>query len=374
MVLVLILSFQNIFVLAESNMDSIKIISYNTIECPTFGFIIVEEIDEYNRISRTFERGEGNQLGARTCVSSLQETKALLLALGMDEYFINRLSDEELNAFVTTPHININVSYSMVDALGNKTYIAPSMAYAYADAAREEVSPANFSFENGIQPMNTTSNGVMRLSHITSRASRYRDGVFWAGHNFITQTHWLVSPSFDRNVQDSIGSTAMNITPCTQVHSWLSYTMVRRIVDRNTGLDVSRSYLDYWRMLQGDTHRLINGSWQGMVLLFTLPEDVVILNSPWPHMSTVYQFFDFRISMTYFAYMQFQNIQQSFASIGAYYHNTRKFGLFIGSPTLSISPGSGVSASIGLRFSGANTTQTHSIINVFFVPGVGMFG
>ncbi|MCL2285107.1 MAG: hypothetical protein FWC32_01940 [Firmicutes bacterium] len=309
----------------------VTIVSSRFVEDSNLGLTMMESIDEYYRVIRTLVRDDVNP--ARVVLDIHAEASAILLMMGMNQYFIDGMSCEDLEFIAFSPSISTLASYSRIDQFGNSVYIDRVTAHAIAEEARQaELEMMQF-FNNpmglygyNIQPFNSGSrhDGVMSLFHLASQN--------WSNRNsfmFHTDATWLNEPFM--RLTDSIGSTAMSIT-ADVTRAWAGgFSYTENIIGPGsiTSQRISRNIQPEFRT---------NGNWNGAGILFSLPRT-------WS---------DGWWSVTHRNMMAFSRFYgllshttvHSFNSIGSYYHTSVSLNI---RPSLSIGLGrSGVAASIGL--------------------------
>jgi hypothetical protein len=329
-----LLMSMSIPVFAANSKDSV--ISIGDLRPTSVDELGVTEVIDNNRIIRTYTREETGISSQRadakfTYSNDYAETKALLLALGMEQAFIDNLSAETLDKYANSPKLIGVTTYSKVDMDGNAVYIDESAALAAAQVNAEVQAQMGASISG--EPMTQTraqqtyEDSYMRVFYLVSSLG---NNVY----NFSTDARWLTMPFF--RGYDSIGACAMNatVTPGT-ASGYVSYDITETISGRTTH---SSDRYDISNCL-----RAVNGNWYGSAGVFNLPTD-----RHFGDVSTMFKNFK--------AHYEYEGHANStyFNTIGSYDHTRFRLSF---EPSVSIDTSGSFSASIGLEVDSATDTR-----------------
>lgn len=320
---------------AEPDSAITKIVSENG-----YSFEISETTNEFYRTTRTYER---NPNQTRSVSIDIEETKALLIALGMNEDSVDKLSSNSLQNFASGSSISISTSFSKYDRDGNAVYVSEEEALSEAEHIKEQRLKNFISTASRVSPMASPdyegnyTDSYMELTYAVTELSTASDpGRYY----FVTDATWLTMP-FWRGF-DSIGACSMNCTVNNSTRSgWYEYDMVL----------ISGGYISYSDG-GGDIKSVknaVNGNWYGSAGIINLPSDFYDEYSSfmYENYTTHYEFEGHVVS---------PDESRWFNSIGSYDHSTIAVAI---DPSLSIDLGSGdVSASIGLSITGDTDTRS----------------
>ena len=309
---------------------------------------ILETVDSNHRIIRTFEREPSSP--SINSIGNTMTTNDILLALGMEQDFIDKLSDEDLEIYATSPKMVATISYAKIDAENNVTYVTESEAIQEAEAMREAQKDKIEELKIGVLPgqemktnaQDTYEDSYMRVFYLVTDMG---NGLYF----FSTDARWLTMPFF--RSKDSLGACAQNCTVDYATRSgWYEYD----ITEVNAG---SVTYDYYWDSIDEDDFKnAINGSWYGSAGILNLPNDGY---------SETYSimFDDFKAHYEYKGYVNYTELESYFNTSGTYDHATVAISF---SPSVSIGI-DGPSASIGLNIFGATDTRTVDLL-IHYVP------
>lgn len=320
---------------AEPDNTDTKTVSENG-----YSFQISETTDEFYRTTRTYERSP-NQ--TRSTSIDVEETKALLIALGMNEDAVDKLSSDSLQNFASGSSISISTSFSKYDKDGNAVYVSEEEALSEAERIQEQRLENFISTATGVSFMadpdyeDDFTDSYMELTYaVTELSTVSNPGRYY----FVTDATWLTMP-FWRGF-DSIGACSMNCTVTNPTRSgWYKYDMVLisggKISYSDGGGDIT------------SIKNAVNGNWYGSAGIVDFPSDLYgdYTSFMYKNYTTHYEFEGHVVS---------PDESRWFNSIGFYDHSTIAFAL---DPSLSIDLGSGdVSASIGLSIIGVSDTRS----------------
>lgn len=305
------------------------------IEQDGYSFTITEKTNTNYAVSRKFVKDTAS---ARTAVD-LEETKALLVSLGMKESAVNKLTTETLQDLANSSNIVVTTSYTKFnEENGTSTAIPKATALAEASTLQSAQEAAFMQTAQNISTFGIKDNesdrpGEFRDSYMeVIHTAAYQGG---GSYLFMVDAKWLTMPTF--RGYDSIGSCAMNgtVSPNTQ-SGYYSYDTTTidgfgRITHSSTG-DITITNK------QNET----NGNWYGSAGIIDLPNNISTENTSTMHsnLEAHYQ---------YEGHVNYPELVSWFNTVGTYSHATISL---VFSPSVSIDIGGGVSASIGLSIAG----------------------
>lgn len=264
-----------------------------------------------------FER-EHNSSVLSQLNANYDETEALLLALGMEQQVIDRLSPETMDYYARTPRITSSITYTKYDSEGNMSYVS-------------EVEAIQAVEQSKLAPIydETKVNGYLRLHYLVTDLGH---GDF----HFSTSARWLTMPYWRQC--DSIGACAQIIAVDDDTRSGY-YGYDYREVDSGvvTVDSVERS------IISDEMANPINGNWYGSGARVYLPTDGTRGNYSITN-TNFYAHYEFEGSLNH------PSLVTNFNTIGSYDHAQATISI---SPSLGIDLGTGdVSASLGLAILG----------------------
>lgn len=298
------------------------------INIDNYSFDIIETIDNYHRVTLTFSRDTLSTPYSIASRLTLEETKALLSALGFSEDVICHLSSETLSMYATSPVISATTSYIEVDKDNNVKYIDEATAIKKA-AESEAAKSSNISTYGST----SNSNAYARITHTaTAQGSGY--------YHFSSYAYWLSMPVV--RACDSIGSCAQDIAIDSSSRSgWYSYT----ITNSNTSTGTSTTSKVNENISSSRFKNQTNGSFYGSAALVNLPNDstnngISVTNT------------NFACYYEFTGSVRNPGLTTRFNSVGTYSHSNTVNGT---SPSLTLTLGGAVSGSIAL--SGSSKTD-----------------
>lgn len=314
----------------------------------TFG--ITETVDSNNRVVRIYERKAGSIDLQQSIVPeeiNYEETKELLLALGMEQDFIDKLADEDLETYSTSPQMIGTVSYVKIDAEDKVSYLSESVAIQEAEIVRKAVTEKieELRSETGaIQPLaqDTYEDSYMRVFYLVTYLGNGK-------YKFSTDARWLTMPFF--RGKDSIGSCAQNGTVTNSTRSgWYEYDITYinngKITYDDGGSNISSTYFK----------NAINGSWYGSAAIIDLPNDV-----HGQYSSILYD--NYKAHYEYTGHVNYPNSPSWFNTTGSYDHATIANSF---TPSVSIDL-DGPSGAIGLDITGSTDTRSAEL-EIYYNP------
>lgn len=306
-----------------------------------YTFSITERTDAYKRIIRTYE----NSTAQTRSSINLDETKALLIALGMQEENVNKLTTDTLMEFANGEEIYVATSYSKADSENNITPLEEAVALQEAANLKAQQDAYKMNMALGIAPAadysDYTQDSYMRVDYAVTYQG---DGNYL----YVVDGEWLTMPFF--RGFDSIGSCAMN---GTVTNSTRSGSYEHDITYINMG---SISYDDYSGTITNKKNA-VNGNWYGSAGVINLPNDVY-----GEYSSVIYD--NFSAHYQYSGHVSSPSEERWFNTIGTYDHATISIAF---DPSVSIDLNGDVSASIGLSLVGSVDSRPVEF-EVHYVP------
>lgn len=302
-------------------------------------FDITTTVGPEHQIVRVFERDTESAMIAQCSAepeanNDYSEVKALLLELGMEQYAIDNLTDEDLAKYAVSPRIVTSVSYSKVDNNDNVTYLEEDVAIAEAAIVYNAQEVMRQNLANGIQTIDqdTYQDSYMRVFYMVT--------YNWdESYTFSTDARWLTMPFF--RGKDVIGSVAQDctVTPYTSSgyveYDWSLSTLA--------GYD---EYSEHINMTSSQFQNTVNGSFYGSGAIIELPND-----SYSDTMSVYYS--NYKAHYQYDGHVNSPAEPHWFNTTGSYCHSTMKISF---NPSITISL-TGVSGSLGLSGVGGSDVR-----------------
>lgn len=238
-----------------------------TITNEMYGYTITETTDAEGRVIRAYSKQNSvAQPYNLTNDDPYAETKALLADMGMEEDFINHLSEEKLEMYANSPTLASTTSYLETSSNGTTSIVSEQLAETNtsdtltqketAAIARLKNLPVTYDSQQGLEEYD-----YIRLFLLVAQQSGYT-------YNFSIDSRWLGMPGV--RSKDSLGTCApgMSAIP-SSFDGWTEYTVstirengtITRTTDGEDGLSC------------GNTP-LINGNYTGLGTTFDLPNDV----------------------------------------------------------------------------------------------------
>ena len=294
-----------------------------------YGYTYTEYTDEnyqtirtYRKESPVYEKTSPNGHNANGTQLSLSQdaTKDLLASLGMEEAFISKLSEEDLQEYSNSSEIMAVTSYTKKDADGNTVNVTKEEALnaAVTRAIVPTPDPGGWaSYETSY------TDSYMYIAYVVS----YRGN---GEYKFSVDSTWLTMPIFRGT--DSLGACAQNMTVENNTRSgWYSYDWTFGSL-----ATYSNEYVNN-NLASGSFYNAINGNWYGSAVMFNLPNDVSTNN----YISLIS---NYRVHYEYTGKVNYPNQQMNFNTTATYCHTTVGINVAL---SLGIST-SGPSASIGI--------------------------
>lgn len=322
-------------------------ITKKTVSQDGYTFEISEQVDSNFKVVRSYEKPQ-NSVESREALSeesNLDETKALLVALGMQERSVEKLSYDTLQEFSDGETIYVSTAYTKVNETGVVSPLSASTAIEEANTLKAQQNAIYMDMAQGVALAADYSDyfedSYMRVDFA---ASYQGDGAYL----YSVDGEWLTMPFF--RGFDSIGSCAMNGTVTNSTRDgYYSYDI--------TYVNLTGNTYDTYEDDITSVKNAITGNWYGSAGVFNLPNNVY-----GEYSSILYD--------NFFAHYEYQGHVTSpseprwFNTVASYDHATISIAF---SPSVSIDLGGDVSASIGLAIVG--TTDTRSVEFEIYYPG-----
>jgi hypothetical protein len=229
-------------------------------------FDITTTINEKHQVIRTFERNIDNEMIALCNAdedknNGYKETKELLIDLGMEQYAIDNLTNEDLERYARSPKIVTSVTYSKIDSEGKEIYLDESVAIQEASVIQKIQEDKIQNKINGIETLeqDTYEDSYMRVFH--SAVNNWNETI-----TFTTDARWLTMPFYRSN--DSIGSAAQGCTVINDSRSgYIEYDT------RITGFGYSDVYSEHKDLPSSQFQLISDGTFFGTGAVVKLPVD-----------------------------------------------------------------------------------------------------
>ena len=294
-------------------------------------FAVIEETNKDYVVTRTFCKdvcSGVNELGT-------DEIKTVLMALGMKERTVDKLTVETLQAFAESSSIVVTTSYTKFNEdSGISTPVSRETALS---RARDIQAAQENRFLQMVQ--NTSLRGT--IDNLSDVPGEFRDSYMEVIHAaasqgdgiclFTVDATWLSMPFF--RGYDSIGSCAMNATVTPNTRS--GYYFYDIIMSDSTGA-VTYSSTGNINITHKENDE--NGNWYGSAGYYDLPDDS-------SSEAAIVRHYNFGAHYQYEGHVNYPQLESWFNSVGNYDHAT--IGLNF-EPSIEIEVGGEVSAFIGL--------------------------
>lgn len=254
------------------------------------------------------------------------ETKALLSELGMEQYAIDNLTDEDLEKYANSKKIVAAVSYSKVDENNEITYLNETTATEEAAEITERQTAKMYNTANGIQTADqgTYEDSYMRVFFMTT--------YHWDGsYTFSTDARWLTMPVF--RWSDVIGASAQHCTVTPSTRS--GYVEYDRLL---IGPGINSSEEIHSELNASNFQEANDGTFYGSGAIIDLPFDAINTGGT----SMYYQ--DYKAHYQYDGHVLDPATAHYFNAVGSYTHSRATISW---SPSISIGV-DGVSGSLGI--------------------------
>lgn len=293
-------------------------------KCPIEMFV-----DSQGRIITTYQNDEANT----NSVLGRNTVKEILTNLGMEDGFVNKLNNEQLDLYATAKQFQGVILYTATDKNGNVRLVDEAEALTktqYVDSISTLPSGNNTTAGASSGGNTTRTDDYMRIFFLVSYLG---NGYF----HYSVDATWLNLPFF--RSYDTIGACAMNSAIDNVTRSgWLSYNLIYSYGDAYHNTPTTNYFSS------SDIYTNINGNWIGSAALFDLPNDISSTD-PNSGMSTTITHTNFRVHFEFQAHVNYPSLESYFNATATYCHS--KFGLSW-SPSVELSLLGNTSASIGL--------------------------
>ena len=327
------------------------------IEVNGYNFTISETSAPSYMVTRTYTSPKTR------AVRTIDETKALLAALGLEARIIESLSPDELQLYATSEQIFVSNSYSKSDAVTNETtYLPKEVALSSAEELtiqQEEYydnylnNPTSDITPYGNMPNNSNVPGEFKDSYmqITNVVSHQGGGSLY----FHANAKWLTLPWF--RGYDSMGVSAMD---CSLTTNSGNCTFKYTEADIVAGYDTI--YRNKKQVSSGSQLQVINDSgWCGSAGMFYLPSDDLNTDIG----ATSYKYSNFEVDLTYSGHIASPSEPRYYFVLMTYDHSI--FNVNLGAPTIGINNKGELSGSIGISIS--RNCDTRLAGKEYYYPG-----
>lgn len=288
-----------------------------------------------NSVTLTYNRPD-----ELTTLPTKEQTEALLQTLGLEELFIEKMSDSTLRSYAAADQITASTSFLRSDSDGNTVTISEDEALQAESEYRELLD--NFlnassaaeaeRYEREIKGLND----YLRIHYLVVELG---DGRY----QYSVSSRWLTMPKNRR--ADSLGACAQDISidPDTR-KGYYGYTKVEN--PNSSNQVVTNPYVEI-DASPGNQHNTsfisspVNGRWDGSGIIFWLPADGTRGSS----YSVVH--YDFYAHYEFEADVSYPDERVNFNTIGSYDHTVTKLD-FTPSLAITFDKLSTVSAAVGI--------------------------
>lgn len=327
--------FKRILAMGLAVMMALSICSINSLAAETQNdsFGITTTIGENHEIVREYNNAYIGDRGRAYNIDSSEdgdftEVKSLLAELGMEQYAIDNLSDEDLYKYANSKKIVSTVSYSKVNENAETVYLSENVALTEASIIEKAQVENIYNAANGIQTsdQNTYEDSYMRVFFMTT--------YHWDGsYTFSTDARWLTMPTF--RWKDAIGASAQHCTVSPTTRS--GYVEYDRWL-LGTGVDTTTSHHSV--LSSSLFEEVSDGTFYGSGAVIDLPFDA--LNTG----STSMYYLNYKAHYQYDGHVLDPATAHYFNAVGSYSHSKANLSI---SPSLSIGA-DGVAGAIGISF------------------------
>lgn len=222
-----------------------------------YTFTITEMEDENHQIIRNYK----NERSMSRSGADLDEIRALLIAMGVEESTAYDLPEDKLQYIATSESIQATTSYVRIDKENNSVYADEETALREAAAinAKEDARIANLT--QGIMPMEEweAENQWIRLHYVVIRNWGYN-------YAFMIGSKWLTMPI--TRSWDTLGACASHVTALAG-SGWGEWFCDVSILQNGQTVSTKREKEEITDIGFAST-----GQWGGMGITFWLPFDI----------------------------------------------------------------------------------------------------
>lgn len=222
-----------------------------------YDFTVTEQDGDNNTIVRIYERPKNTSAAAMSITplnttfdqDNRARTTELLSALGMDDAFIAKLSDEDLQGYAQSSQIVSAISYTKTDENGNVTNVTAEEAENAAELYSVTLPPH-------VKDDGTTGGTGDGATFIDSYMEITVVVAYWgsARYRFTIDAEWLTDPFY--TLTDSIGICAQDMAVQNGTRSgWYSFTEVETVSNVSTSNSNTVNLSHFYTVT--------NGSWEG---------------------------------------------------------------------------------------------------------------
>ena len=249
------------------------------VESMGYEFTLHELVGSDYSVTREYHKAENGD-GAL----SVEKTRALLYALGMNDTEVNAHSDEELSDIANIETIGITVTYSKENEVtGETVYLPEDIALSGAELNLEQrelhASSKDQLIQDAYQDYIDIENGIIDpVTYEVNSSNPYVDTYMRitvssslvsgtsATYKLSTYATWLTMPSF--RWKDAVGVSANYCTLVAGSESgYYSYKQALTI-EGNTTTSTIRT-----NITGSNLKNPVNGNWYGTAGIFNLPND-----------------------------------------------------------------------------------------------------
>lgn len=321
-----------------------------TVSANGYDFTITEKTSPDYSVSRTYTKG-GTMAYSK---QNDEETKAMLLALGMDEDEVNAIPTDTLQDFANGIEITVVIAYTKHNKTSETTTGIPE-SIALDEAATLNQQQENYIIQHQKEistydekPNDSTTPGVFEDSYMRMSHSAIYQGNGY--YKFTTSSRWLTMPFF--RGYDSIGSCAMNGTVTPNTSSGKYWYTTKTYYMGNV------SSIPSGNITITNRSNVADGNWYGSAGIFNLPND------PGGSSGANVMHTNLNAYYEYKGHVSQPTIESYFNTVGTYSHATIGISW---SPSISINTSGTASASIGLSLI-ADRDVRNAEREIHFVP------
>ena len=280
---------------------------------------IIEYIDENHQHFRVYK--QDNNVSPNSIINGdYSEIKNVLLTLGMEQCFIDNLSQDDLETYAKSPQISATFSYTKTDSKGVTSYVDENVALSKSKEINAEKKQEILQMENNpsVSPMAdfqyTKEDSYMRVWHGITLLG---DGNYLS----VTDARWLTMPVF--RMKDSIGAAQQDCAIYYNSASGYYEYDLTQIVNGQVS-----HYYDTQRTISSSNFKNANdGTFYGYAAIVDLPDDVA-------NTYTTQVYDDYKAHFQYNASIRNPGLLTRFNSTGTYDHLEAAVQI---NPTLEIS-------------------------------------
>ena len=243
---------------AEENLSTN--IETKAVEKNGYVFIITEEENENHQVIRSYKKDTSKKTG-KSQESDIEQAKALLLAMDIEEDTVNSLPHDKLQFVAESVSIQSAVSYIKTDRDNNSVYVDRETALTESAVINERINAEWASKTSGTTP---DQNWTHKDSYIEMRYTvLYNgDGKF----AYLAGIDLLVAPAF--RGWDSLASCTMNSAIIPESR-WAEFKYNISTINKFTGETTTVPHSEEPKKFQD----IIQSGWCGSGITVLLPKD-----------------------------------------------------------------------------------------------------